>query len=142
MKNLDHLTPLTTDILGCAFEVRKYIGKGFRENFYEKALGYELSRLGYHVEHQVPISAMYKGIEIDNAYKVDIIVENKILIEVKAKSETIPEHIRQLTTYMQLGTYDLGYLMNFGANDFSVGRTLDIDKDKGIFRIIRSERRR
>lgn len=140
--DLDKYKALTYDLLNCAFEVHRHVGKGLRETYYEHALLYELRSKGYHVENQVIIPALYKGVQIEDAYKIDILLENSIPIEIKAVAKTLPENIRQLQTYMSVGAYELGYVMNFGAKDFCVGKTLDIDPHKGIYRLIRPRRHR
>ena len=124
--DLDKYKALTYDLLNCAFEVHRHVGKGLRETYYEHVI----------------IPALYKGVQIEDAYKIDILLENSIPIEIKAVAKTLPENIRQLQTYMSVGAYELGYVMNFGAKDFSVGKTLDIDPHKGIYRLIRPRRHR
>ena len=109
------------DIIGASFNVRKQVGRGLLEKLYESALSYELSQKGYKVERQVAIPAIYKGQEIQDAYRADIIVERKVIIEVKAISHMESIERCQLYTYLKLSDYKLGYLINFGTRDFQVG---------------------
>ena len=109
------------DIIGAAFNVRKNVGRGLLEKFYEKALIYELNKMGYSTESQVAIPAIYCGEVIGEAYRADVIVENKVIIEVKAITFMEGIECSQLFTYLKLSGYKLGYLINFGARDFCIG---------------------
>lgn len=125
------------DIIGACFNVRKEAGRGLREKYYEAALAWEISKCGYIVERQKTIPCTYKGVEIDNAYISDIIVDNRVIIEVKALGYMTEEESRQLLTYMRLSGIKLGYLANFGARDFCMGRLDDqIPYKKGIYRLV------
>ena len=125
------------DIIGAAFEVRKKTGSGLREKFYEKALVFELLKKGHHIEEQVTIPALYEDMIIDEAYIADIIVDNLIIVEVKAVGSMSEKESRQLLTYLKLSNFKLGYLINFGAQDFSLGKLSEhIPYKKGIYRMV------
>lgn len=113
------------DIVGAAFDVRRNTGRGMLEKFYENALAYELNERGHEVECQVVIPAIYKGKEIGDAYRADIIVDKKVIIELKAISNMEGIQFCQLYTYLKLSHYRLGYLINFGAYDFIIGNLND-----------------
>lgn len=125
------------DIIASAFEVRNSIGRGLREKFYEGALAYEISQKGYEVKRQVLIPAIYKGVVVEEAYKADIVVDNRVIIEVKAVGQMKENECRQLLTYLKLSDHRLGYLINFGAKLFKPGKVSETMPYKnGIYRFV------
>ena len=125
------------DIIGSAFDVRRNTGRGLREKFYEAALAYELTKRGHRVKRQVPIPARYDDIIIDDSYQADLIVDEKVIIELKAVSVLKEVECRQLYTYLRLSEYKLGYLINFGTDDFSIGRNDEpLPYYRGIYRFV------
>jgi len=102
-------------IIGAALEVRKTLGVGLLESAYEVALAYELRELGFEVKSQVVLPLKYKSEIIDNAYRVDLIVENKVIIEVKSVLEINPISYSQILTYLKLTNIKLGLLINFNT---------------------------
>ncbi|MCH5218908.1 MAG: GxxExxY protein [Muribaculaceae bacterium] len=131
------LLKIGKDIIGAAFNVRKNTGRGMLEKFYESALVYELKQMGYQVERQVAIPAIYKGEIIQDAYRADVIVENQVIIETKALSYMDSLETCQLNTYLKLSGYRLGYLINFGARDFRIGNLKDEPPyEYGIYRMV------
>ena len=128
---------LGNSIIGAAFEVMKTAGKGLKEKYYESALAYELEQRGHRVERQVSLPALYKGVKVDDAYQADIVIDNKVIIEVKAISLMTEKECRQLVTYLKLSGYKLGYLINFGAKGFHIGNTKEPQPYKnGIYRFV------
>jgi GxxExxY protein len=113
-------------IIGAAIEVHKSLGgPGLLESIYQSALCHELNLNGLKIEKEKPISVIYKGVVIREPYFLDIIVENKVIIEVKATEKDLDIHKSQLLTYLRLSNIKLGLLINFGR---------DAVKD-GIYRI-------
>ena len=104
---------LTDKVIGCAIEVHKALGPGLLESTYEKCLSVELSL--HEIEHSVQktLPVVYKGLEIDCGYRIDIIVEGRLIIELKAAEKILPLHEAQLLTYMKLTNVPVGLLMNF-----------------------------
>ncbi|WP_426277280.1 GxxExxY protein [Chryseobacterium sp. S-02] len=102
-------------IIGAALEVRKTLGVGLLESAYEVALAYELRELGFEVKSQVVLLLKYKSEIIDNAYRVDLIVEDKVIIEVKSVLEINPISYSQILTYLKLTNIKLGLLINFNT---------------------------
>ena len=100
-------------IIGAAIEVHKNLGVGLLENAYETALVYELQKLGFDVKQQYSLPLNYKDIEIQNAYRIDVLVENKVIIEVKSVMELHPIHFAQTKTYLKFTNLKLGLLINF-----------------------------
>ena len=125
------------DIIGSSFQVRKVAGRNLREQYYRDALAWELREKGYTIEKEVLIPALYKGIEIDDAYRADIVVDNRVIIEVKALRAMGEIECRQILTYLTLSNFKLGYLINFGAKEFHTGKLEDtLPYSKGIYRIV------
>lgn len=106
----------THRLLACAYIVHSLLGPGLLESIYEKALMYELTHNGFKVERQVPIEVMYKGVELGEAYRMDLLVDRKVIIEIKSVRELLPVHFKQLLTYLKLQKLRYGYLINFDVN--------------------------
>jgi len=133
----DEFKQIGYDIIGAAFTVRNETGRGLREIYYKKALAWELQERGYNVEREVLVPALYKGMEIADAYQADIVVDNRVVVEVKATGKMGEAEARQLITYIKLSGFKLGFLINFGTRDFSTGRISDrLPYDKGIYRVV------
>ena len=116
----------THKLLGCAYKVHSTLGPGLLESVYEAALVYELRLQGFEVKHQVPVKVYYGDIILDLDLRLDIIVDDKVILELKSVSEILPVHKKQLLTYMRLTKTKLGYVINFNV---------DMLKDGGIERI-------
>jgi len=100
-------------ILDCAFEVHKELGPGLLESIYEECLCEELRNRGIKVENQVYLPVYYKGKKLDKCFRIDVLVENIIAIELKSVYELYPIDEAQLVSYMKLAKLKLGYLLNF-----------------------------
>ncbi len=101
------------------FEVYNTLGPGLLESVYEKALALELENQGLRVEVQVPISVIYKGTDLGLGFRADILVEEKIIIEIKSVVELAPIHPKQLLNYLKLTNLHLGILVNFNSNNIN-----------------------
>ena len=101
------------------FEVYNTLGPGLLESVYEKALALELANQGLQVEVQVPISVIYKGTDLGLGFRADILVEEKIIIEIKSVVELAPIHHKQLLNYLKLTNLHLGILVNFNTNNIN-----------------------
>lgn len=132
----DNLNNIGFDVIGAAFDVRNECGPMLLESYYEAALAIELINRGHSVKRQVLIPATYKGMVIDDGFRADLIVDNSVIIEIKAISRLHGEEFRQLMTYLRLSDMRLGYLINFGAKDFTVCQGHEISHQKGIYRIV------
>ena len=102
-----------TKIIASAIMIHRKLGPGLLENIYEIILSYELKKQGFNVTRQKPIPISYDGMVFNEAYKADIIVDDKVLIELKSVELIKPVHKKQLLTYLKLTKYKLGYLINF-----------------------------
>lgn len=110
------LNKLTEQIIGAAIEVHKQLGPGLLESAYQNCLYYELTEQGLYVEKEKPMPIIYKTIEIDHGYRMDLVVEHKVVIETKTVESLTDVHFAQLLTYLKLGNYKLGLLMNFNVS--------------------------
>lgn len=110
MKNLNELTEA---IIGAAMEVHRTLGPGLLESTYEMCLCRELNIRGIPFQRQVPIPVEYKGVKLDCGYRADIVLDSEILIEIKAIDSLLPIHDAQLLTYLRLGDWKIGLLINF-----------------------------
>lgn len=125
------------DIIGSAFTVRNETGRGLREVYYKKALAWELQQRGYDVQLEVTIPAFYRGIEIADAFLADIVVDRRVIVETKALISMGENESRQLITYLNLSRFKLGFLINFGAKNFVLGKATDVfPHTKGIYRYV------
>ena len=104
---------LTEKIIGCGMAVHRALGPGLLESAYEECLCCELEANGIAFKRQVPLPVVYRGVEIDCAYRLDIVVENKVVLELKAVDALLPIHEAQLLTYLKLSGYKTGLLINF-----------------------------
>ena len=136
-----HINDITYDIIGAAFEVRKQCGKGLLESYYEAALAYELEQKGHKADRQVLVPALYKGVPVKDPYKLDILIDNEVIVELKSVSHLISENFSQLATYLWLTDKKVGLLINFSAKDFRSGNwnREKPDYNLGIVRIIQSK---
>ena len=109
------INDLSNDLIGAAIEVHRELGPGLLESAYEGAYSHELTlRQIPHVRQKVmPIS--YKGVIVDAGYRIDILAEERVVVELKAVEKLLPIHSAQLMTYLRLGKYSLGLLMNFNV---------------------------
>ena len=106
---------LTGDIIGAAIEVHRALGPGLLESAYEACLMHELRLRRLNVEHQKPLPILYKGVILDCGYRLDIVVENQVIVEIKAVSGIVPIHEAQLLSYLKMSDYKRGLLINFNV---------------------------
>lgn len=106
---------ITENIIGAAIEVHKELGPGLLESAYQDCLFHELKALGYSVQKEVSRPIIYKDITLDHGYRIDILVENKIVIELKTVEKFTDVHTTQILTYKKLGDYPIGLLFNFNT---------------------------
>ncbi|MBI3004699.1 MAG: GxxExxY protein [Ignavibacteriales bacterium] len=106
---------LTGRVIGAAIEVHRILGPGLLESSYEEALCYELAAFGLTFLRQQPLPVVYKSIKLDCAYRLDVVVEKKIVLELKSIESLLPIHEAQLLTYLKLSGYRVGLLINFNV---------------------------
>jgi GxxExxY protein len=106
---------ITEKIIGAAIEVHKHLGPGMLESAYEECLAYELNKQGLEVERQKPVPIHYKEILLDYEYRIDLLVENKVIVELKSVDSLSSIHEAQILTYMKFAQKEVGLLINFNV---------------------------
>ena len=117
----DRLQSLSYEIRGAAMEVYNHFGPGLLESLYEKAMVVELESRDIPVLSQVPLKVTYKGQLIDTDYRLDLLVDDLIIIELKSVSEISSLHYKQLRSYLKIANKPMGWLINFNEEDFKHG---------------------
>jgi GxxExxY protein len=118
---VSRLNQLTELIIGAAIEVHRQTGPGLMESVYEECLCYELSQLGLSFQRQVHLPISYKGIKLDCGLKMDLLVEDAIVLELKTVDQLLPVHSAQLLTYLKLSGKKVGLLINFNEPTLTKG---------------------
>ena len=121
MNLMEDINQLTYQIIGCAYEVQHILGPGLLESTYETCLCYELEKAGIKYEKQKELIINYKGVRLDNGYRIDILVENNIVIELKSVEALLPVHTAQIMTYIKLSKKRIGLLINFNVTNLQNG---------------------
>ena len=109
------INQITEKVIGCAIEVHRRLGPGLLESAYEECLAYELESAGLSIERQVPVPVVYKEIKLEYGYRIDILVERTVVIELKAIEAFAPVHEAQILTYMKFANKTFGLLINFNV---------------------------
>jgi len=112
---------LTGQVIGCAIEVHKALGPGLLESTYHRCLNHELKLNGIGFESECSMPVNYKGIQLDCGYRVDVLVDGKLILELKAVEQITGVHKAQLLTYMKLAEIDTGLLINFNVQKLKDG---------------------
>ena len=108
--------PITESVIGAAIEVHRVLGPGLLESTYEQCLAYELGEAGISVRRQVPLPLRYKGFELECGYRIDLVVNETVILELKTVESLLPIHEAQLLTYMRLSSMKTGLLINFNVS--------------------------
>lgn len=119
--NLEEYDELTGRIIGCAIEVHRHLGPGLLESAYRTCLAYELSAASLTVAAEVPLPVTYKGNQLDCGYRIDLLIENSVILELKAVGKVLPLHQAQLLSYMKLANIETGLLINFHVQRLTNG---------------------
>jgi GxxExxY protein len=112
---------LSGKVIGCAIEVHKNLGPGLLESAYERCLSYELTAANLRHETQKELPIDYKGLKLDAGYRIDLIVENGVIVELKSVDKVLPIHEAQILTYMKLAGINVGLLINFNVTKLKDG---------------------
>ncbi|MDE6161955.1 MAG: GxxExxY protein [Bacteroides sp.] len=118
---IQDINVLTNKVLGLAFEVHTQLGAGLLESTYESCLFYELKDNNINVERQKKLPIIYKGIQLDTDYRIDLLINNQLIIELKSVEALQPVHSAQLLTYMKLSNLKYGLLLNFNVHHLKQG---------------------
>lgn len=121
MSRDDELERIAHIVVDCGYQLHSDIGPGLLESAYETLLAASLNERGLQCRRQVPVPIRYKGVVVDNAFKIDLLVEDRWVVELKCAERNAPVHAKQLTTYLRLMGLPLGLLMNFGLPTFKAG---------------------
>lgn len=108
-------------VIGIAIELHKNLGPGLLESVYENAFAYDLRDSGLEVKQQVPMPLIYKGVKMENGYRIDLLIENKVILEIKSIETLAPVHFSQTLTYLKLSNVRLGLLINFNTDKLKDG---------------------
>ena len=114
---------IATVVVDACVHIHRVLGPGMLESVYERVLAHELQKRGLRVRRQVPIAVEYEGVRLGGAFKADLLVEGKVLLELKSLPETARVHRKQTLTYVRLAGLKLGILLNFGAPRMKDGIT-------------------
>lgn len=112
---------LTYDIIGCSYKIHSKLGPGLLESTYETCLEYELLRNGFSVERQIALPVVYDGVKLEAGYRIDLLVNRTVIIEIKSVDALAPIHMAQVMTYLKLSGKKLGLLINFNETDLKHG---------------------
>lgn len=108
-------------VLDCSFQVHIGLGPGLLESAYEECLYYELQQSGLEVEKQIPLPLVYKDVKLNAGYRIDLLVENKVIVEIKSVESLADIHMAQILTYLKLSGCKLGLLVNFNVRHLKDG---------------------
>ncbi len=111
----EKLNQVTQSIIGAAIKVHRALGPGLMESAYETCLAFELLQVGLHVEQQKPLPLVYRDVRLDCGYRLDLLVEEQVIVEVKAVDCLLPIHEAQLLSYLRLSSCKVGLLINFNV---------------------------
>lgn len=109
------LESLSYKIIGLAIEVHRQLGPGLLESAYQQCLYYEIKKAGLKVEKEITLPIIYKDIKLDQGYRIDLLIEDKLIIELKTVESFTSVHFAQILTYLRLGNYPLGLLINYNS---------------------------
>ena len=118
---MDELNKITEAIIGAAIEVHRALGPGLLESAYAACLAYELRERGYKVLQEVPLPLVYKEIKLDCGYRLDLLVNDAVIVEVKSVERLAPVHEAQLLSYLKLADCKIGLLINFNVKMLKYG---------------------
>jgi GxxExxY protein len=121
MSRFDELERIAASVIDCGFHIHQDIGPGLLESAYEALMAVALGQAGHSVKRQVPVAMNYRGVVVDNAFKIDLLVDECLIVELKSIDRLSAVHGKQLLTYLRLCKMPLGFLMNFGQATFKDG---------------------
>ncbi len=121
MSRFDKLESVAASVIDCGFHIHKDIGPGLLESAYEALMAIALEQARHRVKLQVPIAMSYRGVVVENAFKIDLLIDNCLIVELKSIDRLVAVHGKQVLTYLRLTKMPLGILMNFGQATFKDG---------------------
>jgi GxxExxY protein len=121
MTESEKLNQITEAIIGAAIEVHRALGPGLLESAYEACTAFEVAQRGLRVEEQKPLPVVYREVRLDCGYRLDLLVEEAVIVEIKAVERLMPIHQAQLLSYLKLSGYKVGLLINFNVEVLKSG---------------------
>ena len=121
MNEKDRLNKITEKIIGIAINVHRALGPGLLESAYEACMVFDLSQKGLMVEQQKPLPVIYREVKLDCGYRLDLVIEKSVIVELKAVEKIMPIHKAQLLSYLKLSGYKVGLLINFNTEILKEG---------------------
>lgn len=112
---------ISRKVIGLSMEVHTALGAGLLESAYKECLFYKLRQAGLYIEKEKPMPLVFEEVKLDCGYRIDLLVENKVIIEIKSVEALNDVHLAQILTYMKLGNYKLGLLINFNVTSLRFG---------------------
>jgi GxxExxY protein len=137
MQSKEQLDFITGQVIGAAIEMHRHLGPGLLESAYEACLAFELRERGLKVEQQKPLPLVYKDVRLDCGYRLDLVVNESVIVEIKAVDQVLPIHDAQLLSYLRLTGISVGLLINFHVNILKNGvkRVVNEFPDAAFFAI-------
>lgn len=121
MERQDELEAIARIVVNCGYHIHRDLGPGLLESAYEALLFEMVRRDGLRAERQVPVRMEYKGVVVDNAFRVDLLIERRLVVELKSTEKLAPVHGKQVLTYLRIMRLPLGLILNFGQSTFKDG---------------------
>ena len=115
MDQEERLNKITETIIGAAIDVHRALGPGLLESAYEACMVYDLIQVGMKVEQQKPLPVVYRGVKLECGYRLDLMIENEVVVEIKSIDKLLPIHKAQLMSYLKLADCKVGLLINFNV---------------------------
>lgn len=140
LKENEKLNKISEAVISAAIEVHRALGPGLLESAYEACLTFELVQHGFRVERQKPVPVVYRTVQLDCGYRLDLLVEDSVIVEVKAIDSLAPIHQAQLLSYLKLSGYKLGLLINFHVRVLKDGVRRMVNNFPDPPRSLRSQR--
>lgn len=140
MEEKDRLDEITNSIIGAAIDVHRALGPGLLESAYEACLAFELAELGLKIERQRPLPIVYRGVKLDYGYRIDILVEGLVVVEIKVVDRLAPIHKAQLLSYLKLSGCKVGLLLNFNVKVLKSGIVRMVNNYPDSLRSLRAQR--
>jgi len=142
MTEKDRLDQITDSIIGAAIEVHRALGPGLLESAYEACLAFELAERGLKIEQQKPLPVIYREVKLDCGYRLDILVENAVIVEIKVVDRLAPIHKAQLLSYLRLSGCKVGLLINFNVKVLKDGIVRVVNNFPDSLRSLRAQRQK
>jgi GxxExxY protein len=140
MSQKDRLSKITETIIGCAINVHKELGPGLLESAYEACLLYDLSQTKMKIENQKPLPIIYKNVKLNCGYRLDLIIEDEVIVEIKSVEKMLPIHKAQLLSYLKISGLKVGLLINFNVELLKDGIIRVVNNYPDSLRTQRSQR--